>query len=169
MERTNLILTGDVDWCTTVKLQTKEEIAATPEGQFWTGERSLNPFNEFGKFARADGYWAGWVHAVDADTGVWKWRVKLNYPVVGAVTPTAGGLVFFGDVGGNFYALDAATGARRWGKKIGGAIAGGVITYTANGAQKIAVTTGFTSPVWPVEVATGKIAILGIEGASGSR
>jgi len=164
--RTNLILTGDVDWCTTVKLQTKEEIAATPEGQFWTGERSLNPFNEFGKFARADGYWAGWVHAVDADTGVWKWRLKTNYPIVGGVTPTAGGLVFFGDAGGNFYAVDAANGQKLWGQKIGGMIGGGVITYSVNGVQKVAVTTGMISPAWPVQITTARVAILGVEGAS---
>jgi len=87
---TNLIFTGDVDWCTTVKLQTREEVAAAPLGQPWTGEKSLNPFNEFGKFTRADGVWAGWLHAVDADTGVWKWRLKSNYPVLSGVTPTAG-------------------------------------------------------------------------------
>jgi alcohol dehydrogenase (cytochrome c) len=71
-------------------------------------------------------------------------------------------LFFFGDMGGNFYALDAATGQRLWGQKIGGAIGGGVITYTANGAQRIAVATGFTSILWPTEVVTGKIAILGL-------
>ena len=69
--------------------------------------------------------------------------LTTNYPIVGAVTPTAGGLVFFGDVGGNFYAVDASTGQKLWGQKIGGAIGGGVITYTANGVQKVAVTTGF--------------------------
>ena len=164
--RTNLILTGDTDWCTTVKLQTKEEIVATAEGQFWTGERSLNPFNEFGKFARADGHWAGWVHAVDADTGVWKWRVRTNYPIIGGVTPTAGGLVFFGDVGGNFYAVDATNGQKLWGQKIGAAIAGGVITYNVNGVQKVAVTTGMISPAWPVQIATARVAILGVEGAT---
>jgi alcohol dehydrogenase (cytochrome c) len=163
--RTNLILTGDVDWCTTVKLQTKEEVLATPEGQFWVAERSINPFNEFGKFARADGHWAGWVHAVDADTGVWKWRVKTNYPIVGAVTPTVGGLVFFGDAGGNFYAVDAATGQKLWGQKVGGMIGGGVITYNVNGAQKVAVTTGMISPACPVQITTSKVAILGVEGA----
>ena len=152
-----------------MKLQTKEEIAATPEGQFWTGERSLNPFNEFGKFARADGYWAGWVHAVDADTGVWKWRLKTNYPIVGGVTPTAGGLVFFGDAGGNFYAVDAANGQKLWGQKIGGMIGGGVITYSVNGVQKVAVTTGMISPAWPVQITTARVAILGVEGASAGR
>jgi alcohol dehydrogenase (cytochrome c) len=162
---TNFIFTGDVDWCTTVKLQTTQEVTASAPGQFWTGERTFNPADVFGQFSRADGHWGGWLHAVDADTGVWKWRLKSNYPILGAVTPTAGGLVFFGDVGGNFYALDAATGQKLWGKKIGGAIGGGVITYTANGAQKIAVATGYISPAFPVEIRRAKIAILGIEGA----
>ena len=95
-----------------MRLQTREEISAAPLGQPWTGEKSWNPFNEFGKFSRADRVWAGWLYATDADTGVWKWRLKSNYPILGAVTPTAGGLVFFGDTGGNFYALDGATGQK---------------------------------------------------------
>ena len=37
-----------------------------------------------------------------------------------------------------------------------------MITYTANGAQKVAVATGFTSILWPTEVVTGKIVILGL-------
>jgi len=167
--RNNLILTGDVDWCTTVKLQTREEIVGTANGQPWFGERSLNPFNEFGKQTRADGYWGGWLHAVDADSGVWKWRSRSNYPIVAGVTPTAGGLVFFGDVGGNFYALDAANGEKLWSQQLGGAIAGGVITYGANGAQKVAVATGFISPLWPVQIARAKVAILGVEEDSGNR
>ena len=161
---TNLIFTGAVDWCSTVKLQTREEMAAVPLGQVWTGDRNLNPFNVFGKFSRADGFWAGWLHAVDADTGVWKWRLKSNYPIMGAVTPTAGGLVFFGDLGGNFYAIDAATGQKLWGQKIGGAIGGGVITYTVNGTQKVAVATGYVAPAFPAEIRRAKIAILGLEG-----
>jgi alcohol dehydrogenase (cytochrome c) len=162
---TNLIFTGDVDWCVTVMLQTREEIAAAPLGQLWTGDRYLDPFNQFGKFSRADGYWAGWLYATDADTGVWKWRLKSNYPIMGAVTPTAGGLVFFGDLGGNFYAIDAATGQKLWGRKIGGAIGGGVITYTVNGTQKVAVTTGYVAPAFPAEIRRARIAILGVEGS----
>jgi alcohol dehydrogenase (cytochrome c) len=161
---TNFIFTGDVDWCTTVRLQTREEIAAAPLGEPWTGEKTLNPFNEFGKFTRADGVWAGWLHAVDADTGMWKWRLKSNYPILGAVTPTAGGLVFFGDTGGNFYALDTATGEKLWGQKVGGAIGGGVITYTVKGIQKVAVATGYMSPAFPTPIKRAKIVILGLEG-----
>ena len=167
--RTNLILTGEVDWCTTVKVQPKEDLVATAPGQPWFGEASLNPFNLFGKQSRGDGYWGGWLHAVDADTGVWKWRLKTNYPVVGGVTPTAGRLVFFGDVGGNFYAVDADTGEKLWGRKIGGGISGGVITYTVGGVQRVAVATGFISPVWPVEIRSSKVAILGIDGGPAGR
>jgi alcohol dehydrogenase (cytochrome c) len=167
--RTNLIFTGDVDWCTTVKLQTRQEVVASPLGQPWTAEKSLNPFNEFGAFSRSDGHWAGWLHAVDADTGVWKWRLKTNYPILGAVTPTAGGLVFFGDVGGNFYAVDATTGEKLWGQNLGGAIAGGVITYMVNGVQKVAVAHGYISPAFPVQIRSAKVAILGVEGDAASR
>jgi alcohol dehydrogenase (cytochrome c) len=78
------------------------------------------------------------------------------------MTPTAGGGGFFGDMGGNFYALDTATGPRLWGKDLGSAIGGGVITYSAGGAQKVAVAIGFTNILWPTKVATGKIVILGL-------
>jgi len=164
--QTNLIYTGDVDWCTTVKMQTSEEITKAATGAFWTAERTLNPASAFGAFSRADGNWGGWLNAVDADTGEWKWRLKTNYPIIGAVTPTAGGVVFFGDAGGNFYAVDASSGEKLFGQKVNGAIAGGLITYTVNGAQKVAVTMGMTSPAWPVKAATAKIAILGLEGGA---
>ena len=77
--------------------------------------------------------------------------------------------MFFGDMGGNFYALDAATGQKLWGQKIGGAIGGGVITCTVSGTQKVAVATGCVSPAFPTEVRRAKIAILGIEGETGSK
>src|SRR5271168_2660342 len=74
-----------------------------------------------------------------------------------------GGGVFFGDIGGNFYALDAASGQKLWGQDLGGAIAGGVITYTANGAQKIAVASGFTMLARPTKIVTAKIVVLGLD------
>jgi len=128
-----------------------------------------NPTSMFGRFSRADGHWAGWLYATDADTGVWRWRVQTNYPIVSGITPTAGRLVFFGDVGGNLYAFDAATGQNLWGQQLGGAIGGGVITYTIDGAQKVAVAMGFTHPVWPTKIVTAKIAVLGLESSSASQ
>jgi alcohol dehydrogenase (cytochrome c) len=112
------------------------------------------------------GHWAGWLYAVDADTGAWKWRLKSNYPIVGGMTPTAGGVVFFGDIGGNFYALDAANGEKLWSQDLGGAIGGGVITYTANGRQKVAVAAGITMLAWPTKIVKAKVEILGLDNAS---
>jgi alcohol dehydrogenase (cytochrome c) len=67
-------------------------------------------------------------------------------------------------MGGNFYALEAATGRRLWGRNLGGAIGGGVTTYSAGGAQRVAVAAGYTSILWPTKVVTGKIVILGLPG-----
>jgi alcohol dehydrogenase (cytochrome c) len=166
---TNLILLGEVDWCYSVTVQDDKQLRDMALGGPWTGMKTLNPFNMFGDPNRiADNGWAGWLYAIDADTGVWKWRAKSNYPVVAGITPTAGGIVFFGDVGGNFYALDSATGEKLFGQQIGGAMGGGVITYTANGAQKVAVAYGFSMLAWPVKIHTAKIAILGVDAGSGT-
>jgi alcohol dehydrogenase (cytochrome c) len=158
----NLVFIGEVEWCTTVTLMPAEKIAATAPGQPWSGEASINPFNTWGK-ADATFDWAGWTYAVDADTGAWRWRAKTNYPIQSGMTPTAGGVVFFGDMGGNFYVLDASNGRRLWGQKIGGAIGGGVITYSVNGKQKIAVAKGLTEILWPTEITTAQISILGLQ------
>jgi hypothetical protein len=46
-----------------------------------------------------------------------------------------------------------------------GAIGGGVITYSAGGAQKVAVAVGFTNILWSTKVVAGKMVILGLPGA----
>jgi alcohol dehydrogenase (cytochrome c) len=158
----NLVFIGEVEWCTTVTLMPTEKIATVPPGKAWSGEASINPFYKFGKSDPAF-HWAGWTYAVDADAGAWRWRAKTNYPVQSGMTPTAGGLVFFGDMGGNFYVLDTTNGRKLWGQKIGGAIGGGVVTYSVDGTQKIAVATGLTAILWPTEITTAKVSILGLE------
>lgn len=165
---TNLVLIGEVDWCSTVTLQSDAQIEDVKTGQPWPANDTINPYHTYGT-PDPFGQWAGWVYAVDADTGAWKWRLKSNYPILSGMTTTAGGLAFFGDMGGNFYALDTATGQKLWGQKIGGAIGGGVITYSSGGAQKVAVAVGFTSIVWPTEVATGKVVVLGVSDTLASR
>jgi alcohol dehydrogenase (cytochrome c) len=164
--QTNAIFIGENEWCSTVTVQGEEDIRNVKPGTLWMAMDTRNPLHITGAF---DSSWAGWVYAVDADTGKWKWRLKSNYPVLSGVTPTAGGIVFFGDHSGNFYAVDAADGRQLWGQKIGGAIAGGVITYTANGVQMVAVATGFTSVGWRTEIATGKIVILGLDNVAATQ
>ncbi len=164
----NLMLIGEVEWCTTVTLQSEEQIRSTKMGQPWSAEATINPYRTWGT-PDPFGNWAGWVYAVDADSGVWKWRAKSNYPIQSGMTPTAGGIAFFGDMGGNFYALDVASGRKLWGQKLDGAIGGGVITYTINGEQKVAVAAGLTEILWPTQIATAKVVVLGLGGKSGNQ
>ena len=159
--QTNLVFSGQAEWCTTVKLQTDAKVKAAKNGEIWMGHAPSNPLDLFGK-PDPIANWAGWVYATDADSGEWKWRVKSNYPTLSGITPTAGGIVFFGDMGENFYALDASDGKRLWSQKLDGAVGGGVITYTANGSQKVAAAVGINSIPWPTKVATAKIVILGL-------
>jgi alcohol dehydrogenase (cytochrome c) len=169
---TNLIISGTVDWCDTVTIQDDNKLRRVPMGQPWTGMATYNPINAFGKESRTDGYWAGWVYATDADTGIWKWRVKSSYPIIGAITPTAGGVVFFGDMGGNFYALDSSNGQKLFGQMLldgGGGIGGGIITYAVDGVQKIAVAAGFTMIAWPTKPVSAKVVILGLDSAAAAQ
>ena len=41
-----------------------------------------------------------------------------------------------------------------------------MITYSANGAQKVAVASGFTMVAWPTKIVTAKVVILGLDSAS---
>jgi alcohol dehydrogenase (cytochrome c) len=125
------------------------------------GNAVINPLDELG-MQDPHANWASWLYATDADSGQSKWRLKTNYPILSGVTPTAGGVVFFGDMGGNFYAVDVGSGQRLWDQKLEGAIGGGVITYMAQGSQKVAVAAGLTSFAWPTEQTMGKIVILGL-------
>ena len=158
--QTNLILIGEIEWCDTADPKNADELRRVDVGQPWAGMATLNPFSSFGRFDRE---WAGWVYAVDADTGVWKWRLKSNYPITGGLTPTAGGVAFVGDMGGNFYVLDSATGQKLWGQDLGAAIGGGVITYTAGGAQKVAVAAGVSMIAWATKPVHAKVVVLGLD------
>jgi alcohol dehydrogenase (cytochrome c) len=166
--QTNLILVETVDWCYSVRLQDEKGLRDMKPGSPWTGMATLNPFWPFGRPSKADGGWAGWLYAIDADTGVWRWRAKSNYPIVAGLTPTAGGVVFFADVGGNFYALDYTTGQKVFGQQMGGGVGGGIITYVSDGTQKVAVAAGFTHIAWPVKIVKAKVVVLGLADGNGA-
>lgn len=155
-EDTGLILTGEVDWCATVHTDPANSVRSAPLAQPWTGSK-----DGFGIMDNTSG-WAGWLTATEAATGNKKWQFKVSNPIMSGVTPTSGGIVLVGDMGGNFYAFDSAHGKLLWSQNLGGAIAGGVITYDTGAGQKIAVAAGMTSPLWPTAKVTGKIVVLGV-------
>ncbi|GAA0715836.1 pyrroloquinoline quinone-dependent dehydrogenase [Dokdonella soli] len=152
----NLVFTGEVDWCVTVHAATADAISGSPIGQPWSGSP-----DGFGKMDDTS-KWAGWMTATDADTGKRHWQFKAPFPLMGGITPTAGGVLFFGDMGGTFYAFDAASGKKLWSTELGGAIAGGVISYDTGAGQRVAVAAGMTSPIWPTPKVNGKIVVLGL-------
>jgi glucose dehydrogenase len=149
------IISGQVDWCSTVRLDPDSEIRTVAAAQAWSGSA-----DGFGK-QDATTQWAGWVTSINALSGKRNWRFHAPNPVMGAVTPTAGGITMFGDMGGNFYAVDSATGKTLFERDLRGAVAGGVITYDTGRGQKVAVATGMTSKIWPTPKATAQIVILG--------
>jgi outer membrane protein assembly factor BamB len=61
--------------------------------------------------------------------------------MLAGVTPTAGGLVFAADLGGQIYAMDADKGSILWQSNVGQATGGGIVTYRAGGRQLIGVAS----------------------------
>ncbi len=88
----------------------------------------------------------GWLTAVDADTGSVRWKYHDQSPVLGGVTPTAGGIVMTGDNAGNFLVFASDSGKLLLSYATGGALAGGVVTYARAGRQYVAFTSGNVSP-----------------------
>jgi alcohol dehydrogenase (cytochrome c) len=84
----------------------------------------------------------GAVRALDAMTGERKWEFRLQTPPWSGVLSTAGGVVFSGDMQGNFFALDAADGKLLWRLQTGGGIWANPITYMSEGKQYVAIAAG---------------------------
>jgi alcohol dehydrogenase (cytochrome c) len=84
----------------------------------------------------------GWINAVDPKTGKMRWRIKWPTPMYAALTPTAGDVLFTGDLNGDFLALDARSGKTLYRFNTGGPIAGGIVTYERKGKQYVAVASG---------------------------
>lgn len=128
----NMLFIGTVDWCVTLFAQ---PTFRTPFG----GSLRLDPVDKA----------SGWLRAFDAATGAPAWTYKSTTPMVAGVTPTAGGVVFTGDMNGAFMAFAAKTGDVLYRFNTGGAIAGGVSTYEMGGKQYVAVASGNASKtIW---------------------
>ena len=83
----------------------------------------------------------GTVQAISAETGEIAWVHEQRAATMSLVA-TGGGLVFGGDVNGRFRALDHETGEVLWEINLGSAVTGFPISYTVDGQQFVAVSTG---------------------------
>ncbi len=150
--KTGLLYVNAIDWCTVFKLGPQPKWVATiPYTGLANGWGTNDPQNK----------WSGWINAVDAKTGKMAWRVHTPTPMYAALTPTAGNVLFTGDLLGNFLALDARTGKTLYSFDTGGPIAGGVVTYEQKGTQYVAVASGHSGGSIPLHGAT-TIVIFGL-------
>jgi len=102
-------------------------------------------------WAGADyGLWKkGVIEAIDYQTGKIRWAHELGEGSPGSgVLTTASGLVFTGDVSGNFLALNTTDGKTLWHAYSGGGINGGPETYELDGKQYVLMTSGSVLFAW---------------------
>ncbi len=149
--QTNVLYVNAIDWPTLVKLAPPESVRRE------TGKPFLGSSNEFG-FSDPKTK-SGWLTAIDAATGKTRWKYHSPQPMVAAVTPTAGGLLFTGDFNGNLLAFDAATGKILFQGQTGGPIGGGVVTYSVAGRQYVAVAAGMKNAIMGTDSGPASVVI----------
>jgi alcohol dehydrogenase (cytochrome c) len=127
-----LLYVGAVDLCNTIKSEPPQyRVGNVYWGGSWTSDETGT----------------GWITAVDQDTGAVRWRYNAGTPVISALTPTAGGVLFAGTTGGDFLVLDSATGAVLRKIPAGGGMAGGIVTYQLDRKQYVAFASGNLSRI----------------------
>ena len=84
----------------------------------------------------------GYLKAIDPLTGKAKWEAPSDLPRFSGVLSTAGGVVFSGQLTGEFEAFDAETGNKLWHFQTGSGIEGQPITWEQDGVQYVAVSVG---------------------------
>ena len=152
---TDSLFVGAVDLCSRVQLVRK--LTVPPHGTVWFGSTTAM-LDIPDPAARA----RGWLTAYDAENGRVRWKFEAPHPMLAGVTPTAGGLVFAADLGGELYAFDQQTGRVLWRTDTGQSMGGGIVTYRAKRRQLVAVASGMKSFAWPGSASKSRILVYGL-------
>jgi alcohol dehydrogenase (cytochrome c) len=147
---TNMLYVNAVDWCAAF---VKAADARYVEGAMYMGG-TVRP--EPPDKSR------GWLTAIDASTGAVRWKYESPRPLLAAVTATSANLIFTGELLGDFMALDGKTGEVLYRLNTGGRLNGGVVTYSINGKQYIAVAAGNANGFWAVPPASAAIVLFSL-------
>ncbi|UGA40970.1 methanol/ethanol family PQQ-dependent dehydrogenase [Bradyrhizobium quebecense] len=114
----------------------KAEPVTFKQGEWYLGMDLTDPW-EWGTGPR------GHLKAIDPMTGKAKWEAPSDIPRFSGVLSTAGGVVFSGQLTGEFEAFDADTGKKLWQFQTGSGIEGQPVTWQQDGVQYVAVTSGY--------------------------
>ena len=154
---TNMLYVNAVDWCGTFNKATD---ARYVEGAFYMGG---------GVRADPPDKSRGWLTAIDASTGTVRWKYESPRPLLAAVTTTSANLIFTGELLGDFMALDGKTGEVLYRFNTGGRLNGGVVTYSVNGKQYVAVASGAANGFWAVPPGSATIIVFALPSDSAGR
>jgi alcohol dehydrogenase (cytochrome c) len=154
---TNMLYVNAVDWCGTFN---KAADARYVEGAFYMGG---------GVRADPPEKSRGWLTAIDASSGAVRWKYESPRPLLAAVTTTSAGLIFTGELLGDFMTLDAKTGEVLYRFNTGGRLNGGVISYAINGKQYVAVAAGAANAFWAVPQGSAMIIVFALPSDSAGR
>jgi alcohol dehydrogenase (cytochrome c) len=114
----------------------KAEPATYKAGEWYLG-MDLTDIWEWGNGPR------GHLKAIDPLTGKSKWEAPSDIPRFSGVLSTGGGVVFSGQLTGEFEAFDADSGKKLWQFQTGSGIEGQPVTWQQDGVQYVAVASGY--------------------------
>jgi alcohol dehydrogenase (cytochrome c) len=125
-----LLYVGMVDWC-----------------RYFMSTAPTSPSDHAGGATTPDYSRAprGRLTAMDEVSGAIRWQIEHDAPFIAGIVATTGGLVFAGDVKGQFMAVDAKRGEILKTLNVGGALNNGLISYGIKGRQYLAVAVGGSS------------------------
>jgi alcohol dehydrogenase (cytochrome c) len=121
-------------------------VPSTNQCGFWQSSGKVTyiagTFYLGGAFPKLVGPDTGWFNAIDVSTGAFKWRHHFNLPANGGALVTSTGLVFTGEIGGDFDAFNTQTGKMLWHYDTGSTINAPAAAFVDNGVEYVVVASG---------------------------